>query len=289
MRVKDEKWFSSIKTISVIQLWIVVFQYIRKISSNMISSNMNWTDRTLKHMTIREKRDTPGIKLTQSDWGETGSQGTHGGGGKNTTKQSRILTYRPPPGRCVLAPLKHPKGKGRWELGRRLRRRTDTREGAGRQRPGRRRRREEPGKRQEGPGAGGAQLDPGHSHDDGPQWSRRREEPWWRDGRRLQGLTNGGGAGGGGARGGDGEPTSQGDAGDPGGHGGADGSGDRGEGGSPEIRSGAGATEDPGGADGRKEPNGAGGTEQRGAVQRRWRVNARPRRSRRYEGARWSW
>ncbi len=79
-----------------------------------------------------------------------------------------------------------------------------------------------------------------------------------------------------------------------GGQGGAEGSGDRGEGGDLEIRGGAGATEDPGGAEGRKEPNGAGGTERRGAarrrgVLRRWRVDARPRRSRRDEGARWSW
>ncbi len=41
---------------------------------------------------------------------------------------------------------------------------------------------------QEGPGAGGAQLDPGHSHDDGPRWSRWREEPWRSDSRRLQGA-----------------------------------------------------------------------------------------------------
>ncbi len=77
-------------------------------------------------------------------------------------------------------------GRGGRELRRRLRRRTDTQEGAGRQRPGRRWRREEPGKRE--PGAGGAQLDPGHSHDGGPRWSWRREEPWRRDGRRLQGA-----------------------------------------------------------------------------------------------------
>uniref|UniRef100_A0A672PTX7 Ankyrin repeat and BTB domain containing 3 n=1 Tax=Sinocyclocheilus grahami TaxID=75366 RepID=A0A672PTX7_SINGR len=80
--------------------------------------------------------------------------------------------------------------------------------------------REEPGRRQEGPGAG-AQQDPGHSHNSGPRWSRRWEEPWRRDGCRLQGETNGGGAGGGGARGRDGEPTNQGDAEDPGGRGGA--------------------------------------------------------------------
>ncbi len=110
--------------------------------------------------------------------GETRSQNTWG------TKQSWHVTYRPPPGRCALAPQKHPKGRGGWELWRRLRRRTDTREGAGRQRPGRCWRREEPGKRQEGPRAGGAQPDPGHSHDDGPRWSRRREEPWRRDGHR---------------------------------------------------------------------------------------------------------
>ncbi len=79
-------------------------------------------------------------------------------------------------------------GRGGWEHGRQLRRRTDTRERAGRQRPGGRRRREEPGKRQEGPGAGGAWQDPGHSHNGGPRWSQRREEPWRRNGRRLQGA-----------------------------------------------------------------------------------------------------
>ncbi len=46
----------------------------------------------------------------------------------------------------------------------------DTWKGAGRQRP-RGQRREEPGKRPEGPGAGETQQDPGHSHDDGPRWS----------------------------------------------------------------------------------------------------------------------
>ncbi len=54
--------------------------------------------------------------------------------------------------------------------------------------PGRIRRSEEPGQRQEGLGAGGARRDPGHSHDGGPQWSRRRKEPWWRKGWRLQGA-----------------------------------------------------------------------------------------------------
>ncbi|KAL1269344.1 hypothetical protein QQF64_031633 [Cirrhinus molitorella] len=45
-----------------------------------------------------------------------------------------------------------------------------------------------PGKRQEGSGAGGrTRWDPGHSHDDGPRWSRRREEPWRRNGHRLRG------------------------------------------------------------------------------------------------------
>ncbi len=42
------------------------------------------------------------------------------------------------------------------------------------------RRREEPGRRQEG--AGGARRDPDPSQDGGPRWSRRREEPWWRKG-----------------------------------------------------------------------------------------------------------
>ncbi len=51
--------------------------------------------------------------------------------------------------------------------------------GDGRQRPGWRQRREE---------AGGAQLDPGHSHDDGPRWSWQKEESWRRNGRQLQGV-----------------------------------------------------------------------------------------------------
>ncbi len=114
--------------------------------------------------------------------------------------------------------------RGGWELGRRLRRRTDTREGAGRQRPGGRRRREEPGKRQERPGAGGAWRDPGHSHNGGPRWSRRREEEWppTPGGRPMaveQVVEE--------PRGG--EPTSQRDTEDPGGKGGAEGSGDQGK------------------------------------------------------------
>ncbi len=55
--------------------------------------------------------------------------------------------------------------------------RTNLRGGAGKQSP----RGDEGGKsqeRQEEPGAGGAQQDSGHSHDDGPQWSWWREEPW---------------------------------------------------------------------------------------------------------------
>ncbi len=58
----------------------------------------------------------------------------------------------------------------------------------------------------------------------------------------------------------------------------------------PEIRNETGATEDPGGANGRKKPNRDGATKrsQRIGVQRRWRVDARPRRSRRDEWAQWS-
>ncbi len=56
--------------------------------------------------------------------------------------------------------------------------------GAGRQSPGRQRRREEPG----GCRTGGAWWDTGHSHYGGPRWSRQREEPWRRNGRRLQGA-----------------------------------------------------------------------------------------------------
>ncbi len=86
-------------------------------------------------------------------------------------------------------------GGNGWEPRRRLRRRTNTREGAGWQRPGRWRRREEPGKRQEGPRAGGAQLDPGHSHDDGPRWrSRWRRSPRRR--RRAEERGRRGGSGG---------------------------------------------------------------------------------------------
>ncbi len=70
-----------------------------------------------------------------------------------------------------------------------------------------------------------AQLDPGHSHDDGHD-----DEGMAADSR---GPTNGGGAGDGGARGGEKEPTSQEDVEDPGVWGGAESSGDRG--GDPEI------------------------------------------------------
>ncbi len=52
----------------------------------------------------------------------------------------------------------------------------------------RRRRMEEPGRRQEGLRAGGAKQDPGYSHDGDPRWRLRREEPWWRKGRSLQGA-----------------------------------------------------------------------------------------------------
>ncbi len=131
------------------------------------------------------RRDTPGNQLTirlGRNWV------TEHTGSKKHNKTVHTPNMTPPPGRCVLAPQKHPKGRGGWELWGRLRRRTDTREGAGRQRPGRRRRREEPGKRQEGPGAGGAWRDPGHSHNGSPRWSRRREEPWRRNGRWLQGA-----------------------------------------------------------------------------------------------------
>ncbi len=44
------------------------------------------------------------------------------------------------------------------------------------------------GRRREGAGTGGAWRDPGHSHYGGPWWSRRREEPWRRNGHRLQGA-----------------------------------------------------------------------------------------------------
>ncbi len=214
-------------------------------------------------------------------------------GRKNTTKQSRILTYRPPPGRCILAPLKHPKGRGGWELGRRLRRRTDIREGAGWQRPGRWRRREEPGKRQEGPGAGGAQLDSGHSHD-GPRWSRRREEPWRSDGRRLQGADQRWrsrwwrsprrrrranetgrcrGSGGLGWSRGIWRPRRRRSSGDP--------RWSRSDWGPRWSWREEGAQ--------RSRWDGATRRSQRRGVLRRWRVDAWPRRSRRDEGARWSW
>ncbi len=42
-------------------------------------------------------------------------------------------------------------------------------------------------RRQERAGTGGAWRDPGHGHYGGPRWSRRREEPWRRNGRQLQG------------------------------------------------------------------------------------------------------
>ncbi len=92
-------------------------------------------------------------------------------GSKNTTTQSRGVTLLPHPGRRIPR-CNNSTGEG----------------GAGRQRAGRRRRREEPGRRQEGPGAGGAKLDPGHSHNVDPRQSRRKEEPWRRNGPRLQGA-----------------------------------------------------------------------------------------------------
>ncbi len=90
-------------------------------------------------------------------------------------------------------------------------------------------------------------------------------------------LTDSGGAGGGGARGGDGEPVSQGDIEDLEGQGGADGSGDRGGGGDPEGC---------GGARGKEEPDRAGGARcsRRSGDTRRWMVGDWPRRSRRDDG-----
>ncbi len=68
-------------------------------------------------------------------------------------------------------------GRAGQELWRWLRRWTNPREGAGKQSPwGNEGGRSQ--ERQEEPGAGGAQQDSGHSHDDGPQWSWWREEPW---------------------------------------------------------------------------------------------------------------
>ncbi len=64
-------------------------------------------------MTIREKRDTPGIKLTQSDWGETGSQGTHGGGGgqkHNKTVQDPDIS--PPSWKVRPRTVETSKGEG---------------------------------------------------------------------------------------------------------------------------------------------------------------------------------
>ncbi len=185
-------------------------------------------------------------------------------------------------------------GGNGWELRRRLRRRTNTREGAGWQRPGRWRRREEPGKRQEGPGAGGAQLDPGHSHDDGPRWSWRREEPWRSDCRQLQGADQrrrsrwwrsprrrrranepGGcrGSGGPGWSRGLWRPRRRWRSGDP-----------------RRSRSDWGprwSWREEGAQ--RSRWDGATRRSRRRGVLRRWRVDGQPRRSRRDEGARWSW
>ncbi len=42
--------------------------------------------------------------------------------------------------------------------------------------------------KKEGSGAGRAWRDPGHSHNGGPRWSRRREEPWRRNDCQLKGT-----------------------------------------------------------------------------------------------------
>ncbi len=97
-------------------------------------------------------------------------------GSKTHTKQSTILTYRPPPGRCVLAPWKQ-HGEGRvvtWEA---AQEEDGHPEGAGRQRPGGRRRREEPGE-ETGWTRRRRSLAPTR---------RRREKTWRRNGHRLQG------------------------------------------------------------------------------------------------------
>ncbi len=91
-----------------------------------------------------------------------------------------------------------------------------------------------------------------------------------------RGLTDVGRAGGGLARGGDGEPMSQGDAEDPEGQGGADGSGDRGR--DPEGHSGAASTEDQGGAGGKEESDRARG------MRYSWKSGV-PRQSRRDENS----
>ncbi|KTG34722.1 hypothetical protein cypCar_00033230, partial [Cyprinus carpio] len=78
------------------------------------------------------------------------------------------------------------RGRCGWELGRRFRWRTDSQEGASRQRPpkkkpGRRRRREEPGRRQEGPGAGGGPQDSRPQHNSltvEPTVGGTMEEEW---------------------------------------------------------------------------------------------------------------
>ncbi len=125
-------------------------------------------------------------QLTIRHEGETGSQNTFGA--KTQQNSPGVQHYSPLPEGASSHRGTTERGGNGWEPRWRLRRRTNTREGTGWQRPGRWRRREEPGKRQEGPGAGGVQLDPGHSHDDGPRWSRWKEEPWRSDGHRLQGA-----------------------------------------------------------------------------------------------------
>ncbi len=160
-------------------------------------------------------------------------------GNKTHTKQSTILTYRPLPegASSHRRNIKWGEGAGRQSL---PSTREATKEGGAREETGETRSKRRTARPR-------------------PQPCQPMVEPTEGGGMAAdsRGPNNGGGAGGGGAR--DGEPTSQGDAEDPGGQGGAEGSG--GGDGTPEIH--AGATEDPGGADGRKEPNGAGGMERR--------------------------
>ncbi len=163
-------------------------------------------------------------------------------GSKTHTKQSTILTIRPPTGRCVLSNIQRGEAGGNLgggsRGGRTPGRGTADRDQGGDE-GGRSQVRDRKDPEQEEPGGtqstaimvahGGA--DGGRSHGGGMAADSR-------------GPSNGSGAGGGGARGENGEPTIQGDAEDPGGQSVAEGSGDQGGGGDPEICGRAGVTED---------------------------------------------
>ncbi len=163
--------------------------------------------------------------------------------GKTQQNRSIFLTYRPLLEGASLR-RRNNRGRDRWDLGRRLGRRTDTgRWPADRVQGGVEGGRSQGGDRRdlEYAAPGGTQATAIMVTHGGPDRGRSHGGGRADDSR---GPTNSGRAGGGGARGRDREPMSQGDEEDPEGQGGTDGSGDRCGGGDPEGHGGAGVTED---------------------------------------------